>query len=133
MPVYTGGPSTVDMPKCNIFVYHACTAGGVAVPLTTLSDGTHWPPTAKRWWSQNVTITGWTNLLQTNEPQPGYVVSRPGAHVTILGRDFIMAGHVGILDYDGAWINAGSKTVNKFPHLTPPGGEYQPARMRKKN
>jgi len=62
-----------------------------------------------------------------------YVVSRPGAHVTISGRDFIMAGHVGILDYDGAWINAGPKTVNKFPHLTPPGGEYQPARMRKKN
>jgi fibronectin type 3 domain-containing protein len=132
MPVYAGGPSTVDMPKCNIFVYHACTAGGVAVPLTTLSDGTQWPPTAKRWWSQNVAIAGWNNLLQTNEPQPGYVVSRPGAHVTIAGRDFIAAGHVGILDYDGAWINAGSKTVNKFPHLTPPRGEYQPARMREK-
>jgi len=83
------------------------------------------------WWSQQVSITGWTNLLQSLSPQPGQIVSRPGRFISILGRDFVLAGHVGILDYDGSWINAGSGTVNKYPHLTSP--DYAPARVREKN
>ena len=39
-------------------------------------------------------------------------------------------GHCGILDYDGAWINAGSLTVNKFIHATHPDPKYTDYNLR---
>jgi hypothetical protein len=41
-------------------------------------------------------------------------------------------GHVGILDYDGSWINAGALDINKFIHLTDPADSYKPAHFRRR-
>lgn len=55
-----------------------------------------------------VFIANWIRLANELSPQPGYIVAGPEG----------TGGHVGILDYDGAWINAGRNTVNKYPHRT---------------
>ena len=42
---------------------------------------------------------------------PGMTVASPNIAA---GVNF---GHVGIVDYDGSWINAGAKAVNKSLHI----------------
>lgn len=54
-------------------------------------------------------------------PQPGFIVIRTGNSGS---------GHMGILNYDGSWINAGPTNVNQAIHLST---GYQPAVFRKHN
>ena len=65
-------------------------------------------------------------------PQPGWVVARARAYPTAYypaADPWLYHSHVGIMDYDGSWVNAGSETVNKYCHLKT--GDYQPARFKR--
>jgi hypothetical protein len=129
---FTIGSTPPRNDKCNAFVFVSANAAGATVPLThTNLLGIHTnPPLAYDWYDSTYAISGWTSLASSAYPQPGFVISRPDARVLPGGPD---AGkrwaHVGILDYDGYWIQAGSKTVNKYPSVTDPA--YQPVGMRK--
>ena len=57
-------------------------------------------------------------------PCPGMTCSSPR---TSAGSKH---GHVGIMDYDGSWINAGEKTVNKSIHLLDTLQDYKPNAFR---
>ena len=46
---------------------------------------------------------------------------------TAAGANF---GHMGIVDYDGSWINAGALTVNKSLHILDNISEYKPNTFR---
>ena len=124
-PIYPGAPTFAGDYKCNIFVYMMCNAAGDApVPLVTHTSwgglGTTYsvPPNAKTWYQG--TISGWTSLGTPTSPQPGEVISRP--EYSIFGG--VIGGHSGIVDYDGAWINAGTDNVNRYPNITPSGNPY---------
>ncbi len=101
--------------KCNIFVAHRAVQAGAIVPAINgvLHD---YPPTANQWAGTESTsqvlpliqtIDHWV-LESTMYPQPGFIVAHPHAE---------WSGHVGIVDYDGEGIGAGtSGTVNrKYP------------------
>ena len=138
-----------DLPKCNIFVYHKCNDVEAYVPLIVKS---HWwvttgpdlPPNAIDWWNDNThrvdsfaneiitpDIPGWVS--PTEMPQPGWVVSR--ARIFDHLPDYVAKNpplyeaHVGVMDYDGSWVSAGSLNVNKYCHLKTP--LYQPPNFKK--
>jgi hypothetical protein len=103
--------------KCNIFVFMTANDAGVTMPTTVWRDyliglppwvDRNVPFSAEQLWDSSVTITGWTWKPNSYMPQPGDPVSK------YQGGDH---GHTGILDYDGAWISAGDKTINKALHL----------------
>ncbi|HEY5811165.1 MAG TPA: hypothetical protein VIT23_00745 [Terrimicrobiaceae bacterium] len=121
----------IGADKCNLFVFMQANAAGAVVPTRVWRDfqvgfppwvDRNIAPTADQWNKSADTATGWTWLANTTIPQPGFVVSR---RYTLTGTT-----HVGILDYDGTWINAGAKKVNKAVHLDM--SFYQPALFRKK-
>jgi len=127
--LYPGGPLLgPNLDKCNAFVYHTANAGGATVfHMSGLQD--RYPPTAYGWWDVNEMIQLWTRLPDSAMPQPGFIVARPDSRTLPGGTNQAQRwGHVGILDYDGAWIQAGARNVNKAPHLT--DSRYQPAGMR---
>lgn len=127
---WTGGPTIpVGTSKCNIFVYQMGQSVGAAVPhINTVLGFPIWtmPPFAYDWWKVGITIPGWPNLGQTTKPWPGQVISDNIGTIDSGGQ------HVGIVDYDGGMINAGSANVNKQPHpstpklVTPHYRKYQP-------
>ena len=72
---------------------------------------TSYPPTANQWANTQVesdgtkkAIPNWTLLGVSDKPQPGWIVAFPRAGTS---------GHVGILDYDGVGIGAGTSIVSK--------------------
>jgi hypothetical protein len=67
----------------------------------------------------------WT---QDSAPEPGFVVSNANHRYDLGPLDF-GNGHCGILDYDGAWISAGTANVNKSVHVSY-GDDYKPAHFR---
>ena len=106
-----------DSWKCNIFVFMTANDAGATMPTTVWRDylislppwvDRNVPFSAEKLWDSGVTITGWTWKPNSYIPQPGDPVAK------FLG---VAHGHTGILDYDGAWISAGEKTVNKALHL----------------
>lgn len=92
--------------KCNLFVGHKATDGGAIVPkLNGNNPFNPYYPIANQWAGTELkNIPGWILLPANTVPQPGYVVARgePGG-----------TGHTGIVDYDGAWISAGDREVNR--------------------
>jgi hypothetical protein len=68
-------------------------------------------------------LPGWKYLGTGNEVSPGSTVASYGTLES-------GSGHVGFLDYDGSWIAAGSKKINKFIHLSDSPTTYQPAHFR---
>ncbi len=119
--------------KCNIFVFMKANDAGATVPTRVWRDyhvgippytDRDIPPTAEEWNESSSSTTSWTWLSNSSMPEPGYVVSRQ--RFSGLPAEYT---HVGILDYDGTWINAGSANVNKSIHLQ--DAEYQPANFRK--
>ena len=130
--VYRGGPNArPGADKCNIFVYHRCVAAGFPVPLAHSYERrfglgiVHVPPLANQWGNEwagsSFPIAGWIFLSNSAMPQPGFIVIRTGNSGS---------GHMGILNYDGSWINAGPTNVNQAIHLST---GYQPAVFRKHN
>jgi hypothetical protein len=96
--------------KCNLFVGHKATNGGAIVPkINGRNPFSKYYPIANQWaGTQVANIPGWILLPVNTYPQPGYVVARgaPGG-----------IGHTGIVDYDGAWIGAGTFNVNRKADL----------------
>jgi hypothetical protein len=124
--IYAGGPNTKGSTKCNIFVYHCGNSSGTPIPLdwsyfSTSKPGLiSMPPLANHWADSGRAIAKWT-FLGNGMPQPEFVVIKMRAG---------SSGHMGILNYDGTWINAGRDTVNQSIHLsTHP--KHQPAMFRK--
>jgi hypothetical protein len=129
--LYKGGPTLISgKDKCNAFVFHKASDGGALVPLIDGHITKRWPPSAYDWWDAGrQDITNWNRLADDAYPQPGYVVAGPDSRANGTDKRW---GHAGILDYDGAWINAGRYAVNKYPHLTTNLYKpYQPLGMRK--
>ena len=101
-PAYPAGTD-----KCNIFVAHRAVEAGATVPAISgwLNE---YPPTANQWAGTEDTndllpgtqtgIDHWI-LENTLHPQPGFIVAHPASDGS---------GHVGIVDYDGVGISAGS-------------------------
>lgn len=116
--------------KCNLFVGHKATNGGAIVPkINGRNPFSKYYPIANQWaGTQVANIPGWILLSVNTYPQPGYVVARgaPGG-----------IGHTGIVDYDGAWIGAGTFNVNRKADLRNDislrsgTSTYQPARFHK--
>ncbi len=76
-------------------------------------------PTVKDFSSEFHALRSWRG-----GPCPGMVCSSPR---TSGGTAY---GHVGIMDYDGSWINAGAEKVNKFIHLLDMLPDYKPNTFR---
>jgi hypothetical protein len=116
--------------KCNLFVGHKATNGGAAVPkINGNNPFSKYYPIANQWaGTQVANIPGWILLPINTYPQPGYIVARGVAGGT---------GHTGIVDYDGAWIGAGTFNVNRNADLRNEislrsgTATYQPARFNK--
>lgn len=125
--VYAQGVANLNVPagppggyKCNLFVGHKATDAGAIVPkINGNNPFNKYHPTANQWAGTEVkAIPSWTLLPAATYPQPGFVVARgaPGG-----------IGHTGIVDYDGAWISAGTTNVNRIADVR----TYVPSRFRK--
>ncbi len=150
--------STKGKPKCNLFITHLSNSIGATTPYFNRKRfGIPTPqssaPIAKHDWYQNPEVNididpdGWNFLADATLPAtnptvkdfttdlgslrswqggpcPGMAVASPR---TKAGTAF---GHVGIMDYDGSWINAGSKKVTKCLHLLDVVNDYKPNTFR---
>ncbi len=118
----TAGPND---NKCNIFVYQSCMNAGASVPL----DSGGWPPRAYDWFDSSFIIAGWNFRTSYWHPAPGQVVSRYLLDwIPIVDRIPNTTAHVGIVDYNGSWINAGPANINRYPHIS--NSDYQTAHYR---
>ena len=123
-------PSTKKSPKCNLFVTHISNRMGATTSYWVRWNFVHAAPIAKDDWFTNpekhldLDADGWGFEGVISNPAPGMIVVSPR---TSAGTAH---GHVGFLDYDGSWINAGSKTVNKSVHLLDPLPHYRPNNFR---
>lgn len=156
--IFNASFSTAGSPKCNIFVTHIANQVGATTPyFNRIRWGIPTPqtsaPIAKGDWYTNpeanidVDPPGWnyvdtavfpaTNPTVANfsnqfhslrnwngGPCPGMTCASPK---TKSGPAY---GHVGVMDYDGSWINAGSLTVNKSLHLLDSDAHYKPNNFR---
>ena len=113
----TGCVAEPGVPKCNFFDYQMVIASGSTMPV----DAGGAPPRAYNIWNNSFAITGWTYHDGTWYPTPGSLAARyKGVWHGITFHVSFFHAHTGILDYDGAWINAGPDNVNRFPHPTIP-------------
>jgi hypothetical protein len=123
--------------KCNIFVFKMANAAGATVPTRIWPDKVPafgippWtifnrpvPPGANEWYTLSYGIPAWTWSGPASLPQPGYAAIHQHIDAAVGG-----AAHMGVLDYDGTWINAGEFTVNKSIHVS--DSSYQPTNYRK--
>ena len=93
-------------------------ASGSTMPV----DAGGAPPRAYDIWNSSFGMAGWAYHDGRWYPTPGSLATRYlGVFfgITIHIRNSWHA-HTGILDYDGAWINAGPVNVNRYPHPTVP-------------
>ena len=124
-------PDTKGRSKCNLFVTHISNSVGATTPYYVRWAFVPTAPLAREDWfrepEQNVDLDdpGWLFQGVSPDPAPGMTVASPSA-----GGDALGSGHVGILDYDGSWINAGKFTVNKSVHLLDSSADYRPNTMR---
>lgn len=126
---YIYNPDTKGANKCNLFVTHISNRVGATTPFFYR----HWgivptAPIAKEDWhldpEKNVDLDppGWFFKGPIIEPAPGMIAASYGTASR--------SGHVGIVDYDGSWIAAGSKRVNKYIHLSDEDSPYKPTNFR---
>lgn len=129
-PTGLWNPSTLGASKCNIFVNHVSNYVGNFTPYWVRHLIFCAAPLARQDWftdpSANVDLNtyGWPFCATGRFPSPGMAIS------TDHGGTGTGSGHVGILDYDGSWINAGKKSVNKFIFLDDPSSGYIPVHLR---
>lgn len=138
VPNHPNNPSNTDSPKCNIFVYHQIYKQiETRVPFyyrwsrSNFSWVVAAPAARQDWWDsppENVPLLEfvWNQRWVTAMPEPGDIVSSGGGGPG-------SSGHMGILDYDGSWINAGTNHVNRFPNLNDRFGDFQPSHIRRLN
>ena len=140
VPDHPDNPANTGSPKCNIFVFHQLYKQlETRVPYyyrwsrSKFSWVVAAPAARQDWWDsppENVPILNfvWTQRWVTSRPEPGDVVSSPSG-----GPVGSNSGHMGILDYDGSWINAGTNHVNRYPQISEKVSVYQPAHIRRLN
>ena len=96
------------LSKCNKFVGDMCRAAGANMSIVPVNTPEGYPM-ANQWAGASssfpVSHATWPRLGLNETIEPGFVVAMP--------RDN-RSGHVGIVDYDGVAIAAGSATVNKM-------------------
>ena len=99
------GFSSLPSPtwKCNMFVAHRLRECGFTVPEMHRYRGSPLPPLANEW-AGGAEISGWIHTASSEYVQPGWVV----VHPSVSG-----SGHIGIVDFDGAGIAAGTFIVNR--------------------
>jgi hypothetical protein len=123
--------------KCNIFVFHIGNSAGSMVPTRIWQEGHEpvpghpptytdrsVPPAANDWYNSSYSIGSWVWLGSGVFPQPGFAAVHRHTRIAVSG-----AAHIGILDYDGTWINAGKNNVNKSIHVS--DADYQPTNYRR--
>lgn len=132
-PGWAHNADTTNSNKCNIFVTHVANANTAPTPYWYYKFLPRAPIARDDWYSIAELhvdldepgwkyIGTWIPILPVVGPLvPGMVVASHGS-----GQQ----GHCGIIDYDGAWINAGRKTVNKSIHATHPNEAYSNYHMR---
>jgi hypothetical protein len=135
-PVGYGVDPTLDFKgswKCNIFVFRMANGAAATVPTKNWRDYQiglpPWvdravPPAANDWYNAGYAIGSWAHMGASPMPQPGFTAIHQHTSIAIGG-----GAHIGILDYDGTWINAGKNDVNKSIHVT--DGDYQPTNFRR--
>ncbi len=97
--------------KCNIFVAHRIVQSGLTCPKTRGWFNSY-PPLANDWANPAYAIGNWVPLLSGEYPEPGYVSADP---------DPDTSGHMGIIDFDGSGISAGTANVNRHFDSCAPG------------
>jgi hypothetical protein len=123
-------PSLKSRNKCNIFVTHVAKSVGATTPYFYLHGISPHAPIARDDWYSNpgehikLEEYGWKYGDSHTDVAPGRVIVSFGVDRP--------SGHVCILDYDGSWIGAGSKTVNKFINLQNLAREYKPFTIRQR-
>ena len=123
-------PSLKNSNKCNIFVTHVARSVGATTPYFYLWGLSPHAPIARDDWYSNpgehiaLESYGWKYGVNDTDVAPGRVIAAYGT-----GHS---SGHVCILDYDGSWIGAGLKTVNKFINLQNMDAHYRPFTIRKR-
>jgi len=119
--------------KCNLFVFMVSNASGIAVPTKIWQDKVFGippivnrpvPPGANDWYNPGFAIPNWTWQAASTSPEPGWVAIHQHTSDAVSG-----GAHLGFLDYDGTWINAGLNNVNKSIHVS--DASYQPTNYRK--
>lgn len=94
-------------PKCNIFVYEQAGASNMHVAARihkpVLGQPYYIAPLVADWKNSTCKISShngqWIHLDTSKTPQPGFIVTAKR--------------HMGIIDYDGTWMNAGTYMVHK--------------------
>lgn len=126
-------PSTQNSSKCNIFVTHivnqsddgSCPADYWVRPA--LWNNKWAAPLATEDWftdpSEHSFLVNWPPTAIDAFPAPGMVEATNRQAGVNAG-----SGHVGIVDYDGTWINAGGETVNKY--ISQGDVKYSPVNLR---
>ena len=103
--------------KCNIFVFQVSNFMSLPVGTKTWRDyrfgvppytDRQVPPGANDWYNSAFSIPSWIWVASSALPQPGYVAIHQHTSDPVSG-----GAHMGVLDYDGTWINAGATRVNK--------------------
>ena len=89
--------------KCNMFVAHRLRQCGLPVAELHTYWGQPLPPLANEW-AGGIDLAGWERCSSMVEVQPGWVVACPSSEGS---------GHVGIVDFDGAGVAAGTAIVNR--------------------
>ena len=84
------------------------------------------PPAANDWYNSVYGIGNWVWMGSSPFPQPGFTAIHQHTSIAVGG-----GAHIGIVDYDGTWINAGKNNVNKSIHVSDPA--YQPTNFRRYN
>ena len=90
--------------KCNAFVAYCAISAGQTVPgIRGTPPFSAYPPLANDW-ATGSPIPGWVFLGTGVDPEPGWICGHPssGPH-----------GHVGIVDYDGYCVAAGTHEVDR--------------------
>ena len=119
--------------KCNIFVFQVSNFMSLPVGTKTWRDyrfgvppytDRQVPPGANDWYNSAFSIPSWIWVASSALPQPGYVAIHQHTSDPVSG-----GAHMGVIDYDGTWINAGATRVNKSIHVS--DASYQPTNYRK--
>ena len=95
--------------KCNIFVFVVSYEAGVKNEL--LERGYKYVPFVSGYYTSPTTVSEWkAESVVKCAPTPFWIVSltNPEPGQIVLGHS-----HMGVLDYDGFWINAGTSRVHK--------------------
>jgi hypothetical protein len=133
-------PSTKDRDKCSIFLTHLANRVGAETPYFYRKSKKHWlsnitnvipaAPVARDDWHLEPELN-----IDLDEPgwmyRGFYLLPAPGMSAASYGNP-PNSGHCGILDYDGTWISAGAKNVNKSIHLSDADPHYKPTTFRRR-